>query len=71
VPELYTVPVIKVHTFDTEVIRETMVALKAQGSWAAPGFMDPEGVVVHHTAAGFNFKVTYDFDGGKFTKGVV
>jgi hypothetical protein len=38
------------------------------GSVAAPGFMDPEGVIVWHPAAGAKFKSTFDqFDreGGK------
>lgn len=32
--------------------------LRAQGSVAAPGFMDPEGIVIYHVAAGVYFKKT-------------
>jgi hypothetical protein len=32
--------------------------LKSEGSHAAPGFMDPEGIVVFHEAGGLLFKVT-------------
>lgn len=34
--------------------------LKASGSCAAPGFMDPEGIVVFHTASGTLYKMTLD-----------
>jgi hypothetical protein len=36
--------------------------LRTSGSVAAPGFMNPEGVVVFHTASGSLFKVTCDKD---------
>jgi RNA ligase len=36
--------------------------LRAEGSQAAPGFMNPEGVVVFHTAASVMFKKTIDKD---------
>jgi hypothetical protein len=36
--------------------------LKRRGSFAAPGFMNPEGIVVYHTAAGQGFKVTFEHD---------
>ena len=32
--------------------------LRIHGSVTAPGFMDPEGVIVYHTAANRMFKVT-------------
>jgi hypothetical protein len=32
--------------------------LAVGGSVAAPGFMDPEGIIIYHTAAGFTFKKT-------------
>ncbi len=39
--------------------------LKEHGSQAAPGFMNPEGVVVFHTHSGHLYKVTFDSDGHK------
>jgi hypothetical protein len=36
--------------------------LRAQGSFAAPGFMNPEGVVIYHTASKQLFKVTLEKD---------
>ena len=52
VPTLYTGP------FDTAMIQRYVNKLADQGSCAAPGFMDPEGVVVFHVAANRYFKVT-------------
>jgi hypothetical protein len=51
VPILYSGP------FNTEMINMVVASL-ASGSVAAPGFTDPEGVVVFHTAANQLFKVT-------------
>lgn len=36
--------------------------LRTHGSFAAPGFKKPEGVVVYHTASGTSFKVTLEKD---------
>lgn len=36
--------------------------LRAQGSIAAPGFMQPEGIVVYHSASGVLLKVTLEGD---------
>lgn len=36
--------------------------LRTHGSFAAPGFMRPEGVVAYHTASGQMFKVTLEKD---------
>lgn len=33
-----------------------------EGSWAAPGFKNPEGIVIYHTAARTMFKWTYEGD---------
>lgn len=43
-------------------IKCEFLRLKALGSKAAPGFMNPEGIVVHHTASGQSFKWTYEAD---------
>lgn len=56
-----TVPLLNVlagfHTFDLEMAMER---LRVNGSLAAPGFMDPEGIVVFHERSGQLFKLTYE-----------
>lgn len=42
-----------------------MPELKRTGSHAAPGFMNPEGITIYHTAAQQYFKKTFENDGGK------
>jgi hypothetical protein len=44
------------------IIENRMRRLITIGSQAAPGFMDPEGIVVFHTAANFAFKKTIKKD---------
>ena len=48
-------------TFAPDVMLEI---LKHKGSVAAPGFMDPEGIVVFHKASGQCFKATTENDAG-------
>lgn len=61
VPGLCVVPVLE--TGEGEwVIEAAKIDLITAGSYAAPGFMNPEGVVVFHTAANSYFKVTLDND---------
>lgn len=45
-----------------ETVDAAMGALRTQGSFAAPGFMTPEGIVVFHSHSGQLFKVTLDKD---------
>jgi hypothetical protein len=52
------VPVLYRGIFDTNFINSTMTLLKAKGSFAAP-FMNPEGIVIYHSAAGIYFKKTF------------
>lgn len=52
VPELYR------GDFDTTVIRSRLEVLATNGSVAAPGFMNPEGVVIFHAASNQLFKKT-------------
>lgn len=52
VPVLYTGP------FQMAEVNRVISDLALHGSEAAPGFMDPEGIVVFHTAANFGFKKT-------------
>lgn len=52
------VPVIYRGLFDTGWIDRALELLRTQGSYAAPGFMNPEGVVVFHVAGNVGFKRT-------------
>jgi hypothetical protein len=56
VPTLYEGP------FDQEHIDGALEVLKERGSLASPGFMDPEGIIVWHTAANIGFKRTIKND---------
>lgn len=58
----HVVPVIGKYTFDTTYVNGILSGLKAFGSFAAPGFMKPEGVVVFHTASGQLFKQLIEDD---------
>lgn len=60
--QLWSVPIVAQWTFDTAIINETFVNLREKGSFASPGFMDPEGIIVYHTAAGAAFKMTFEYD---------
>lgn len=52
VPTLYRGP------FSTSSIDAVVAALGAMGSLAAPGYMQPEGVVIYHTSGNLLFKKT-------------
>jgi hypothetical protein len=52
------VPVLYTGMFDTETIQIWLDWLSRNGSVAAPGFMQPEGVVIYHTAGNLYFKKT-------------
>lgn len=54
------VPVLYAGPFDTAEIDAVMGRLRTEGSVAAPGFMNPEGIVVFHTHSGMLFKATLD-----------
>lgn len=56
VPVLYTGP------FNTTEFDCVMAELKTTGSHAAPGFMNPEGIVIYDTQSRTGFKRTYDYD---------
>lgn len=58
----HVVPVLYRGRFDTHEIDCAITALRIAGSAAAPGFMQPEGVVVFHEAAGQLFKKTCAHD---------
>lgn len=63
----HLVPVLYEGQFETEAVDNALAWLKVNGSLAAPGFMNPEGVVVFHTASRSLFKKTFD-DSHKGTK---
>lgn len=63
------VPVLFEGPFDLDEVATQLGQLRLHGSQAAPGFMNPEGVVVFHEAAGQVFKATLDNDG--IPKGMV
>lgn len=56
------VPVLYKGPFDTEVIKLIVNSLKVNGSVAAPGYMNPEGIIVFHTAGNHMYKVTCEKD---------
>ena len=58
----YVVPVLYTGIFDTQVIMQVMDSLLEHGSYAAEGFMEPEGVVIFHTASGHLYKKTFEKD---------
>lgn len=65
--EVGPVPVLWRGGFDTIAIAGTLAKLRDEGSVAAPGFMNPEGIVVFHHASRNVFKVTLDKqDAGKW-----
>jgi hypothetical protein len=56
------VPILYEGDFDTAAIDRVMMDLRTEGSRAAPGFMNPEGVIVFHAASGTLFKRTFEHD---------
>lgn len=65
----HIVPVLTRWTFDTAKVDQCLAKLATYGSVAAPGFMQPEGVVVYHVQSGQLYKKTLDKNDGH--KGVV
>lgn len=59
------VPVLGSRTLDTLDVNGTLDNLRLNGSVAAPGFMQPEGIVLFHTASSTLYKITLDGDGHK------
>jgi hypothetical protein len=56
----HVVPVLYTGDFCTDAVDLVLEALQTHGSKAAPGFMDPEGVVIYLPAARQLFKQTFD-----------
>lgn len=62
------VPVLYQGDFDMDKIDAVILKMEHDGSAAAPGFMQPEGIVVYHTHSGTLFKWTFGGDGHKGDK---
>lgn len=58
----YVVPTLYKGAFDTQMADQILEQLRANGSYAAPGFMKPEGIIVYHVAANVGFKKTLEKD---------
>lgn len=58
----YLVPVLYRGDFDTKEINRVLEELRVEGSHAAPGFMQPEGIVIFHTQGNLMFKKTFKND---------
>ena len=58
----HVVPVLYAGPFDMCYVDDALEKLELGGSFAASGFMKPEGVVVFHTAGNLLFKATIEND---------
>lgn len=58
----HVVPTLGRGVFEEHCAAHILADLALHGSWAAPGFMKPEGIVVFHTAANVGFKKTLEKD---------
>ena len=59
----HLVPILWQGLFSTAEATIQLWELGQTGSKAAPGFMNPEGIVLFHTAGNVGFKMTLDNDG--------
>lgn len=59
----HVVPVLARDLFDAPALGlKALKQLRDEGSVAAPGFMNPEGIIIFHTAANLLFKKTIEKD---------
>lgn len=58
----YIVPILDKGIFDITCIYSALDKLIVNGSFAVPGFMNPEGIVIYHTAGNLYFKKTIKND---------
>lgn len=56
------VPTLYVGKYDQAPINSCLEKLRSKGSIAAPGFENPEGIVVFHSSQGHLYKVTLEGD---------
>jgi len=59
---VHVVPTLYKGSNDNYWIQRALTHLRTHGSYAAPGFMNPEGIVIYHTAANTLSKVTLEND---------
>jgi hypothetical protein len=64
----HLVPILYEGPFDTNFINSTLTLLGTTGSHAAPGFSEPEGIIIFHVASNALFKKTFKNDGVPKTK---
>jgi hypothetical protein len=65
--EVDAVPQLYIGEFTEMAVRKCLTELESAGSFAAPGFMNPEGICIYHTQTKGVFKVTLDAnDAGKW-----
>jgi len=62
---VHVVPLLYNEQFSDTAVNEALRQLKEYGSVAAPGFMNPEGIVIYHHASRTLHKVTLGDDGHK------
>lgn len=65
----HVVPVLYNGPFSQQAVDEAIERLRMEGSAAAPGFMDAEGIIVYHSAARMMFKKTLEKD--ELPKGMI
>jgi len=58
----YVVPILYQGPFDMPQIQTALDRLETYSSRAVPGFTNPEGIVIYHTAGGYLFKKTIKDD---------
>ena len=56
------VPILYQGIFSEEEVKKSLDKLRSYGSVAVPGFMNPEGIVIYHTASRTYYKVTLKDD---------
>jgi hypothetical protein len=62
------VPILREGIFDTTDIEFTLTQLRLHGSYASPGFDNPEGIIIFHKAGNLIFKKTIEKDEEPKTK---
>lgn len=58
----HLVPVLWRGNFDDFNASQQLADLRTKGSYASPGFVNPEGIVIFHVAGGYLFKKTLEKD---------
>lgn len=58
----HVIPILSINPFGAGFINLILAGLGESGSVAAPGFMQPEGIVIYHTAGNNLFKITFEND---------